>query len=319
MVRRLVIRFLIVAFTLVATALLTEFALEARGVARYMPGQTFATVGDARIRYQLLGAKRPGATVVILSGLNGSIEQTDQLQSAVSREVPSLTYDRAGYGFSQGSTAHSAEEQAAELAALLRALKIEEPVVVVSYSASADLARVFAGRYPEKTAGMYLIAPSMPTLHEFVPKWHSPRRRYWRFVLYELLESSLGYTRLTQRLGNRQGPESLVEQRAEEVLARRPHYWAVAQEWYALPVSSQQTVAAPVPRTLPIVVAFPKPVPEDETSKALAKLYAELVARSSRGEIVELPHVDHSQLMTPGPVFDRIVASIQQLSRAGAP
>jgi pimeloyl-ACP methyl ester carboxylesterase len=40
-----------------------------------MPGQTFATVGGARIRYRLLGAERPGVTVVFLSGLNGSIER----------------------------------------------------------------------------------------------------------------------------------------------------------------------------------------------------------------------------------------------------
>jgi FlaA1/EpsC-like NDP-sugar epimerase len=73
--------FLIVAVTLVASALLTEFVLEARDVARYMPGQTFATVGGARIRYRLIGAERPGV-------------------------------------FSEGSTAHSAEQQAEELAAL---------------------------------------------------------------------------------------------------------------------------------------------------------------------------------------------------------
>jgi pimeloyl-ACP methyl ester carboxylesterase len=256
---------------------------------------------------------------VILSGMNGSIEQADQLQSAVSSEVPSLTYDRAGYGFSQGSTAHSAMEQADELAALLHALKIEEPVVLVSFSASADLARVFAGRYPDRTASMYLIAPSMPLLHELVPEWHSPQRRYARYVFHELLASSLGYIRLTQRLRDWEGPESQVERRAEAVLARRSHYWALTQEWYALPASSRQALEAPVPGTLPIDVAFPKAVPEDETSKALAKLYTELVARTSRGKLVELMHADHSLLMTSGPAFDSIVSRIMQFSREGAP
>jgi pimeloyl-ACP methyl ester carboxylesterase len=150
---------MIVAVALVVSVLLTELALEARDVARYMPGQTFATVGDARIRYRLLGAEHTGATVVFLSGLSGSIEQVDDIQRAVSSAVPSLAYDRAGYGFSQGSTAHSAEEQAKELAALLHALKLEEPVVLVAYSSSAPIARIFAGCFPEKTAGMYLIDP----------------------------------------------------------------------------------------------------------------------------------------------------------------
>ncbi len=168
-----------------------------------MPGQTFAAVGDARIRYRLLGADRPGAPVVILAGMNGVIEQADALQSAVASEVPTLTYDRAGYGFSQSSSAHTAEEQAAELAGLLHTLKIEKPVVIASYSASAALARVFAGRYPEKTVGIYMIDPPMPEIDNLIPHPGDPRTYYMRYVVSALLESSVGYTRLKQWLGSR--------------------------------------------------------------------------------------------------------------------
>jgi pimeloyl-ACP methyl ester carboxylesterase len=321
LIRRLVVCLLIVAVALVASALLTELALEARDVARYMPGQTFATVGDARIRYRLLGAEHPGATVVFLSGLSGSIEQADDIQRAVSSAVPSLAYDRAGYGFSEGSTAHSAEEQAKELAALLNALKLEGPVVLVAYSSSAPIARIFAGCFPKKTAGMYLIDPiwGMPELYERMPHLHSPRRRLVRFIVSQLLYSSLGYIRLTQRMRNWQGPTSLVEQRAEAVLARRPHYWALAQEWYALPKSWQQTLAAPpIPSSLPVEVAFPKQVPEDEASKTAAELYAELVACSRRGKLLELEGVDHTQLLQAGPELDRLVVRIKQLAQADA-
>jgi pimeloyl-ACP methyl ester carboxylesterase len=318
--RRLVVRLLIVAVALVASALLTELALEARDVARYMPGQTFATVGNARIRYRLLGAERPGATVVFLSGLNGSIEQTDALQQAVSSAMPSLAYDRAGYGFSRGSTAHNAEEQAKELAALLHALKLEAPVVLVAYSFSGPLARVFAGRFPEKTAGMYLIEPSMPEVNERMPQLHPPRRALMRFIVHQLLASSLGYIRLTQRMRSWQGPPSLVEQRAEAVLARRPHYWALAQEWYALPESWRQALDSAIPPSLPLEVAFPKQIPEEETSRAklYAELVAELVARSSRGKLLELERVDHSELLQAGPVLDRLVVRIKLLAQADA-
>jgi pimeloyl-ACP methyl ester carboxylesterase len=319
---RLVVCSLIVAFALVAGSLLTELALEARDVARYMPGQTFATVGDARIRYRLLGAERPGAAVVFLSGLSGSIEQFDALQRAVSSAVPSLAYDRAGYGFSKGSTAHSAEQQANELAALLHALKLEGPVVLVAYSSSGPLARVFAGRFPEKTAGLFLIDPTMPELFERMPQLHSLRRYLVRFIVHQLLASSLGYIRLTQRRRSWHGPASLVEQRAEAVLARRPHYWALAREWYALPESGRQTLDSPIPPSLPLGVAFPKHVPEEETLKATAKLYyelyAELVARSSRGKLLEFGSIDHKQLLQPGPVLDRLVVHIMQLAQTDA-
>jgi pimeloyl-ACP methyl ester carboxylesterase len=315
-----VTRFLIVAVTLVASALLTEFLLEARDVARYMPGQTFATVGGARIRYRLLGAECPGVTVVFLSGLNGSIEQADHFQRAVSSAVPSLAYDRAGYGFSEGSAAHSAEQQAKELAALLHALKLDGSVVLVAYSISSLLARVFADRFPEKTAGLYLIDPVMPELNERLPQLQTPRRYFARVIVHQLLASSLGYIRLAQRVRSWQGPTSLVERRAEAVLARRPHYWALAQEWYALPESWRQTLDAQIPPALPLEVAISKRASENEISKACASLYAELVARSSRGKLVELEEVlDHRQLLQPGPMLDRMIPSIKLLAQRDAP
>jgi pimeloyl-ACP methyl ester carboxylesterase len=319
---RLIIRLLILAGALVASALLTEFVLETRDVARYMPGQTFAKVGDARIRYRLLGIEHPGAPVVFLSGLNGSIEQADDFQRAISNVVPSLAYDRAGYGFSEGSTAHSGEEQAEELAALLQVLKLEAPVVLVAYSFSGPIARVFAGRFPEKTAGMYLIEPAMPELNERMPQLPSIRRFFVRFIVHQLLASSLGWIRLTQRKRSWEGPASLVERRAEAVLARRPHYWAVAQEWYALPKTWQQTVDAPMPSSLPLEVAFSKQIPKDETSTAVAKHYVELVAklvaRSSRGNFLELESADHTLLLQPGPILDHLVERVKQFAQEGA-
>jgi pimeloyl-ACP methyl ester carboxylesterase len=314
--RRVVASLFIAPVALLASALLTELALEARDVARYMPGQTFATVGKAHIRYQLLGTENPGATVVLLSGLNASLEQFDPLQRALSSAVSSLAFDRAGYGFSDGSSAHSVTEQADELAALLHVLKLERPVVLVGYSASALLARVFAGRFPEKTAGMFLIGPTMPELNERMPELRSPRRYYVRNIIYHLLASSLGYIRLTQHLHSWQGPASLVEQRAEAVLARRPHYWAQAQEWYLFPESWRQTLDAPLPPALRLEVAIPKNFSEGEGSKVLAQLYAELVARSSRGKLVEFDQViDHGRLLKPGPMFDRMIELIEQLAQ----
>jgi pimeloyl-ACP methyl ester carboxylesterase len=318
MIRRWIIRFVILAVVLVASALALESVLEARDTARYTPGQTFAQVGDARIRYRMLGADHPGATVVILYGTDGSLEQVDQLQTAISSQVPALTYDRAGYGFSQGSHAHNAGEQADELAALLQSLKLEKPVVLVAFSDSNQVARVFAGRYPQKTAAMYLIDPWMPefdVIYRF-----GPRSLFVRWVIHELVATSLGYRRLTQRLHSWRGPESPVEQRADAALRRRSHAWALAREWYATNVSLQQTREAPVPPMLPLEVLFPTPIHEDKkTIEILAKLRAGLVARSSRGKLIEVAPIDHSLLIRRGPVFDRIVARIAQLSLANPP
>ncbi len=318
MIRRWTVRFVILAVALVVSAVVLESVLEARDFAKYTPGQTFIQVGNARIRYRMLGANHPGATVVILYGTDACLEQLDQIQTAVSSQVPVLTYDRAGYGFSQGSNAHNAGEQAEELAGVLHSLKLEKPVVLVAFSDSNQIARVFAGRYPEKAAAMYLIDPWMPEFD--VIYRHGPRSLFVRWVIHELVTTSLGLTRLTQRLHSWQGPESPVEQRADAALRRRSHAWALAQEWYATNVSLQQTREAPVPPMLPLEVLFPTPIHDDKkTIEILAKLRAGLVARSSRGRLIEVEPTDHTLLIKHGPVFDRIVTRVTQLSLANPP
>ena len=317
MLRKLLLRFLMVAVALIATDLLVEYLLEVRDVARYMPGQDFAAVGDSRVRYRLMGVEHSGSPVVILSGMTGIIEQCYPMQSAISREVPTLSYDRGGYGFSQGSAAHTAEQQADELAGLLQALKIQKPVVIASYSASAQVARVFAGRYPEKTAGLYLIDPPMPEIDHLMPHPSDPRIYYLRWFVTGLLHSSVGYLRLKQWLSVR-GPESEDELRVDAVVARRPHYWALMKEWYMTPVSARQTIAAAVPPTMPIEVVYPKRIETDKVAVGMTKAYEDLVARSTRGRLTELDYVDHDTIFRSGHVFDQMVERIQKLSQETA-
>jgi pimeloyl-ACP methyl ester carboxylesterase len=298
----------------IACSGMVEFLLETRDATLLMTGQTFATVGRARIRYWLAGTENHAAQVVILPGISSGIEQVDDLQRALSAKVPTLSYDRAGYGFSENSTAHTAEEQAEELAALLHALKLEAPVVLVAYSASGPIARIFASHYPESVAAMYLLEPTIPESGPAMPWLHGPRRVIARSVLRDLLASSLGYTRLVERFRNPGGPASPVEQRLEAIVVRRPHSWALVREWYMLEESWRQTLAATLPSAMRLHVV----TSNNEFSAQFAKLYAELAARSSRGHFVELKYpVEHSRLTKPGPDFDAIVSGIEDLALEG--
>jgi pimeloyl-ACP methyl ester carboxylesterase len=320
LIRRLIVYLLTISVIVVASALLIEYALEARDVARLMPGQSFAQVGDARIRYRLLGVNNPGSPVVFLSGLAGCVEQTDLLQIPLSTEVPTLAYDRAGFCFSQGSHAHTAEQQADELVGLLRVLKIDKPVLLVAYSYAAQTARVFAGRYPLQTAGMYLIDPWMPELKVVSPVRYKYIAFSGRAAVEGLIQASLGYTRLSQRLGNSQDPESRADPITEAANAGRHLRWALLTEWLAFPVTTQQTIQAPIPRTMPVEVIYTAhQFFDEETSNIVAKMYADLVARSSRGKLVEFEHVDHTHIMDRSPMLEPMIARIRQLSKESAP
>jgi pimeloyl-ACP methyl ester carboxylesterase len=292
-----------------------ELLLEVRDVNRYTPGQDFAQVGDSRLRYRRLGTDHFGPTVIFISGFAGSIEQADQLQRAVAEHEPTLAYDRAGLGFSEGSNASTALEQARELFGLLKELQVNEPVVLVAYSLSASVARVFAGQYPQLTAGLYLIEPNIPEIGLKFPTWHTPRRAFLRPVVIALLKSVIGEIRLRQRLESWNGPSSLVEQRAQAILTRSAHNWAVTREWYFLPASFRQAMDAPVPEALPIEIAYTQRPVEDETSRAWHHVYATFVSRSTRGGLYELKDISHEHLMSSEASVDLLAGRIEMLAR----
>ena len=91
---------------------------------------------------------------------------------------------------------------------------------------------------------MYLIDPSMPEMDVIYQHDGAVSSCAGSCaVLWKSLVSPVWLT--CQQLAR---PASPVEQRIQAALARRPHYWALAQEWYATPVSSQQTGSSDPPR-----------------------------------------------------------------------
>lgn len=281
----------------------SEEVCERRAEARLTAGETFADVNGARLRYRAAGLEHSGPVVVLLPGMAGSLEQMRFVERRLGRAARTLSYDRAGYGFSSGSHAHTAAEQAAELVALLDALALRGPVVLVGYSTSALVARVFGGSYPERTAGLYLVEPDHPEFDAVATGRPSPRRDYARWVAHDLATTTFGIKRLATSLT----AENAAQARANEVLLRRRHYVALAREWYVLPETYAQARAAKVP-PVPFVVLF------TEQSSAqfplLERSLSVLVARSPHGRVTKLPHHPHDELFLPGPVLDAIVDGV---------
>jgi pimeloyl-ACP methyl ester carboxylesterase len=304
--RRWGLRLAAAALLLALLAAIAEEVAERRARARFTAGETFAAVHGAQVRYRMLGTEHTGPTIVLLPGLGGSIEQMQHLQPRLARVARTLTYDRGGYGFSVDSDAHSADEQATELEGLLSALSIEGPLVVVGYSSSSMIARIFSGRHPARVAGTFHIEPAVPEFEARRPGEKGARRIYLRWIVHDLFTTTFGI----KRLRGDHGTSALAEQRAAEVLQSRRHMWALAREWFVIPETFAQTLRAPVGNQ-PVVILFTEQ--HDPASALLEGIYHELVARSPHGKVVKLPSYDHGRLLMPGPVLDAIVGGIEEL------
>jgi pimeloyl-ACP methyl ester carboxylesterase len=116
-------------------------------------------VGDGRRLYALERGV-DGLTVVFESGIAATSLNWSRVQQEVSRGAGTLSYDRAGLGWSSASlNAPTPSNVASELHAMLQAAQIKPPYVLVGHSFGGFVMRRFALTYPEEVASMVLIDP----------------------------------------------------------------------------------------------------------------------------------------------------------------
>ncbi|MFZ5445080.1 MAG: alpha/beta fold hydrolase [Myxococcota bacterium] len=109
-----------------------------------------------------------GPLVVIEAALGSSSPEWWRLQEALAASVDTLSYDRAGYGRSDAPRApRTGAQLASELAEVLDALGVHEPVVLVGHSLGGLLVRHFVARFPARVAGAVFVDPVSTQEHRW--------------------------------------------------------------------------------------------------------------------------------------------------------
>ncbi len=286
-----------------------ELWLEARDARVLTADDTFAQIPGARIRYRLMGSGQP---VVFLTGMASALEQFDRAQLEVSSFATALTYDRGGAGFSR-SSAYDAEQQAAELAALLTALDIRQPIVLVAFSSSASVGRVFVDRYRQRVSALILLDPYLPELEE---RTRSPwrARSYIRWLVADTVYSLFGVKRLSRWIEETRGRAEVLslphERKARAVLGRFWHWWAVDGEALAEERTNRQTAAAGGLSDLPLIVLAGDMTTLGELGRHQDDAVRELAARSRYGRIHRLTAADHGEMVWNEPNYVQLITAI---------
>jgi pimeloyl-ACP methyl ester carboxylesterase len=281
----------------VAAALVgRELIEEERDHARLVSPAEVALLGGARIRYRFEGRGRPGPAILFVGGLGASLEQWADAQTQLQSSVPTLAYDRGGQGLSRGSRAWDGAAQADEAVALLDALGLRDPVVVVGYSTGASTARLLAARSSSRVAALILLSPYTPEIEGLIPGRHSHFRRFAKQMVQLFLLDALGVSRrreqaaLSARTAGRVATP--IELRTTAVLSSVHHRYAVVRDWLASDATARELREHPLPRTVPVwVLAEPEPAALRSTP---ALLHA-LVAAQSRGG-VQFLDVNHDEI-----------------------
>jgi pimeloyl-ACP methyl ester carboxylesterase len=292
-------------------------------------------IGDRALHMHASGQGLP--VVVLEAGIAASSVSWSLVQERVARFTTVLSYDRAGFGWSDASEAHglTARESAGELANMLARSGFKGPYVVVGHSFGALIARLFRQDFPELVAGLVLVDPVVRA------EWrdmHEDRRRMlargamlsrrgavlarWGVVGMALRLLSNGSRRIPQLLARLSAGKgaSVTDRLVGEVRKMPKEHWpAIAEHWSEarsfeamagnleqLPVSVAQLDERRGLGDLPLVVlSGGKMAAEHEADARL----------SSRGECVVVEGSGHwIQLDAPDVVADaigRVVAEVR--------
>ncbi len=125
------------------------------------PG-TLVDVGGGR-HVNILCAGTGSPTVLLIAGLGNSAVVWDQVQPRIAATTRVCAFDRAGFGFSDGSAAaQTTLERTKDIERALRGARIDGPYVVVGHSLGSYESLVFTDRNRRSVTGMMLVDPSLP-------------------------------------------------------------------------------------------------------------------------------------------------------------
>lgn len=278
------------------------------------PGQ-LVDVGGHKLHVRSLGA---GSTAVVFESDEGAWStHWGALPERFAGEARVIAYDRAGLGWSDlGPPPRDVETLARELHQLLMKTVPERDrrVVLVAHGTGANVARVYAHRYPFETAGIVFVdgrpdtladrlrreqlpAPSVPG---WVPRLQAALARFGVLRLMSLRSPRNAHLPLSERQRKMLDALELdprVREGAFEELAAEPR--TIEQLGRLRGETTMPVRVLVAGATLPEGLA-PKSFPRDEFNRVWAEESAKLARMSVEVRVVPAPDVDHwLQLRAP--------------------
>lgn len=171
----LFIKILLGLFVLIFTALFGYAYFIAKNIKQtFPPLGTFKTINGAKLHYVDTGEvnDKTKPAIIFIHGAGGNLQDPMPIYRAPLEDKFRVIFlDRPGQGYSESfEGSNDVAIQTSSIAKLMDELAIEK-AIVVGHSFGGALASAFGVLYPEKTAGLVLLAPVTHPWHTGVD-WH---------------------------------------------------------------------------------------------------------------------------------------------------
>jgi pimeloyl-ACP methyl ester carboxylesterase len=241
--KRVIVGIVGLVVVLLLAGVVFQFVMTRIDARRYPAPGELVDVGGYRLHLYCTG--EPGApTVVMDSGLGGTVLDWQLVQPEIAKFARVCTYDRAGMGWSEAGTQPRTSEQIVrELHTLLGNAGVRGPYVLVGHSFGGTNLQVYASQYPDEVAGMVLVDSALED-KEAVALTKSLQPSPVLLKIY----ATIGLTRLPYTLGGE--PPGLTSPELEDeqavISSHRKHIFAIADETSSLEESFAENRAHPM-------------------------------------------------------------------------
>lgn len=300
---------------------------------RFLPPGKVVQINGKNWHYQVMGEGSP--TVIVDSGTGGTHLDWQLVQPEVAKFTRILSYDRAGYGWSDSSAEpRTAEQAVSELRQLLREIEIEPPYVLVGMSLSGLFTRLFAYHHPKEVAGMVLVDVAHERMYEDTPvEWVELNKRLEGLLTYVvplmgrtgLLRLLVAFDSVPMMSGLFQKFPPSMRSLAKALYSQTQFGKTFAQETAAVSVSMNQIEQIRQTKSFPdiplIVLSAGKPEFDitQEVVEKLQALHADLANESPQGVHIIAQESGHViQLDKPELVIDAVRQVVEKVHCSSA-
>jgi pimeloyl-ACP methyl ester carboxylesterase len=222
----------------------------ARDARRFPPPGRLVDIGGVRLHADVIG--KIGAStppVVFEAGIAATSLSWRLVQNEIAKSTQTLSYDRAGLGWSDATrNPRGIWQLVEELRSTLDLCSLQTPRILVAHSFGGLIAVAYALRYPQEIAGMVLVDPigaeewSNPTVHArsmlgrgiFLARCGEALAKLGvvRFALNRLSSGGRRAPKLIARATSGRGGAAFTERMVGQIRKLPPALWpAIQSHW----------------------------------------------------------------------------------------
>jgi len=225
----------------------------ARDARRFPPPGRTVDIGGVRLHADVIGKIGESTPPVVLeAGIAATSLSWRLVQDEIAKSTQTISYDRAGLGWSDASLyPRGIWQLVEELRSMLDRCSVPSPRVLVAHSFGGLIAVAYALRYPQELAGMVLVDPigadewSNPTPHArsmlnrgiFLARCGEALAKLGvvRFALNRLSSGGRTAPKLIARATSGRGGTAFAERMVGQIRKLPPEVWPMIQSHWCDP------------------------------------------------------------------------------------